>query len=202
MRYALTGILAFGMATIAQGAILWFPRQEIPIPTTFEGVSVDLETGSTSVLAAGLTGGDVNFLLGGGAVTNDADQGASSPSWQPVRTGSSNVDPLRQLGIGDTVDSSSSTATGFGASGDPNPHFPEFTPGTPGYVGFSIDLDNGNTGYGWMKVTLQENNQAEGVIHEWAIEDSGNAILVGVPEPSASLLAALALGGIFLRRKR
>ena len=50
---------------MAQGAILWFPRQDIAIPTTFEGVSVDLETGNSSITAAGLPGGDVNFLLGG-----------------------------------------------------------------------------------------------------------------------------------------
>ncbi|MAT31281.1 MAG: hypothetical protein CMP29_05795 [Roseibacillus sp.] len=202
MRYALTSFLILGLAAMAQGAILWFPRQDIPIPTTFEGVSVDLETGNTSVLAAGLSGGDANFILGGGAVTNDADQTAGVPSWQPVRTGTSNVDPLRQLGIGDTVNSASTVATGFGASGDPNAHFPEFTPDTPGYVGFSLVLEDNTTAYGWMRVTLQENNQSGGLIHEWAIEDSGGAITVGVPEPSTSLLAILALGGIFLRRRR
>jgi len=202
MRHALTSFLILGLAAMAQGAVLWFPRQDIPIPTTFEGVSVDLETGTTSVLASGLPGGDINFLRGGGAVTNDADQTASAPSLQLVRTGTSNVDPLRQLGIGDTVDSTSTVATGFGASGDPNSHFPEFTPGTPGYAGFSIVLDNNTTAYGWMRVTLQDTNQTGGLIHEWAIEDSGGLITVGVPEPSTSLLAILALGGIFLRRRR
>jgi len=202
MTRALTAFLIVGMTAMAPGAILWFPRQDIPIPTTFEGVSVDLETGNSSITAAGIPGGDVNFLLGGGAVTNDVDQTVAVPSWQPVRTGASNVDPLRQLGIGDTVNSASTVATGFGASGDPNPHFPEFTPDTPGYVGFSLVLEDNTTAYGWMRVTLQENNQSGGLIHEWAIEDSGGAITVGVPEPSTSLLAILALGGIFLRRRR
>ena len=72
MTRALTAFLIVGMTAMAPGAILWFPRQDIQIPTTFEGVSVDLETGNSSITAAGLPGGDVNFLLGGGAVTNDA----------------------------------------------------------------------------------------------------------------------------------
>ena len=65
MTRALTAFLIVGMTAMAPGAILWFPRQDIPIPTTFEGVSVDLETGNSSITAAGLPGGAVNFLLGG-----------------------------------------------------------------------------------------------------------------------------------------
>jgi hypothetical protein len=53
-----------------------------------------------------------------------------------------------------------------------------------------------------MRVTLQNNNQAGGVIHEWAIQDDGSAIQVGVPEPGSLLLAFLGLGSLFLRRKR
>jgi len=202
MRNALSAIFLLGVATTAPGAILWFPHQNISIPTTFEGIAVDLETGTTSSDAAGLPGGDANFLLGGGAVTNDADQTAASASWQPVRTGTSNIDSLQQLGIGDTVDASSTTSTGFGASGIPTSHFPEFTPGTPGYLGFSLVLNNNTTAYGWMRVTLQNNNQAGGLIHEWAIQDDGSAIEVGIPEPGSLLLAFLGLGSLFLRRKR
>lgn len=202
MTKALSAIFLLGIATTAPGAILWFPAQEISIPTTFEGVAVDLETGADSASLEGLAGGDVNFLLGGGAVTNDADQAASTPSWQPVRTGTSNVDPLQQLGIGDTVDASSTTSTGFGASGIPSSHFPEFTPGTPGYLGFSVVLEDNTTAYGWMRVTLQDNNQSGGLIHEWAIQNDGSGIEVGVPEPTSLLLAFLGLGGLLIRRKR
>ena len=202
MRTALSGLLTLGTAIMAQGAILWFPHQDIPIPTTFEGVSINLESGATSTAIGGLPGGDANFILGGTAVTNDADQTASTPSWQPVRTGTSNIDSLRQLGIGDTVDSNSTTSTGFGASGIPASHFPEFTPGTPGYLGFSVTLQNNTTAYGWMRVTLQENNQPGGVIHSWAIQDDGTAIAVGVPEPSSLLLVLLGFGSLLLRRKR
>ena len=56
MRHALTSFLILGLAAMAQGAILWFPRQDIPIPTTFEGVSVDLETGNTSATGQGANG--------------------------------------------------------------------------------------------------------------------------------------------------
>ncbi len=55
--------------------------------------------------------------------------------------------------------------------------------------------------YGWALVTLQNDN-TPGVIHSWAYEDTGAAILVGVPEPSHSLLVALGLSAVALRRRR
>lgn len=202
MKALITSLLLAG-ATSAPGAIVLLAHQNIPIPTSFFGVSVDLESGATETDFDGIVGGDANFVLGGGGITNDADRSAAIPSWQPLRTGPSNTDALRNLGIGEVVDAgSSSYSTGFGGSGDPNSHFPEFTPGTPGYIGFSLVLDNNDVVYGWMSVTLQDNNAPGGLIHGWAYENSGGPISVGVPEPSSALLALIALGGFALRRRR
>lgn len=201
MTRVLLTCLLFGAAGSAPGAIVWWAGQEIPIPTTFEGVAVDLQTGITATSAAGLPGGDANFLLGGGGVTNDADQAATVPTWQPLRTGSGNSDPIRTLTAGETVDGgSSSFATGFGGS---DTHFPPFASGVSGYLGFSLVLDNNDEVYGWMRVTLKDDNSTGGFIHEWAYEDSGGPIEVGaVPEPGSLMLAMLGLGVIALRRKR
>jgi hypothetical protein len=48
------------------------------------------------------------------------------------------------------------------------------------------------------------NNTAGGIIHDWAYDDSGSAITVGlpIPEPSRTALLALFLGGTCLRRRR
>jgi hypothetical protein len=201
---SLIACLLIGAAVSAPAGIVWFAGQDIPIPTTFEGVSVDLETGATSTNFEGLPGGDANFVLGGRGITNDADRTASAPTWQFIRLGTDNISPARNLSIGDSVDATSSSfATGFGGSGEPNSHFPEFTSGDSGYIGFSLTLDSSDEVYGWMRVSLKSDNTGGGMIHEWAYEDSGSAITVGaIPEPTSILLAFLGFGSLLLRRQR
>lgn len=41
----------------ARAAIVYFPGQDIDIPNTYAGVSVDLETGSWTTALNGLSGG-------------------------------------------------------------------------------------------------------------------------------------------------
>lgn len=190
--------VSLAIAAPASAAIIWAPAQDIAIPTTPGGVVVNLETWS-STLGDDAAGADVNFFFGGFGIANDADSSATMPTFQPVRIGTGFLDAVENLTVGTTVDGSSTYSTGYGGSAS---HIPsEFTAGTPGYLGFSLDTGSGIV-YGWMRVTL-EANTAPGVIHEWAYEDSGAAILVGaVPEPGTSLLAALALGSLAFRRRR
>ena len=206
--------LAAGLAVSgdARGAIVHFPGENIAIPNTYAGISVDLETGNWSNNLNGLLGGDANFFLGGARVSNDAYYLAASASWQPVRTGTGNTDAILRLDVGTTIDvSTASYSTGFGASGQINSHMvggaTGFTEGVPGYLGFSLIIDNpaspGNPllVYGWALVTL-ENNDGVGILHEWAYEDSGAAIQVAaIPEPRAALLGGLGML-MLLRRRR
>ena len=186
-------------AASASAAVISFANQDIPIPTTYAGVSVDLETGATSNTLKGISGGDMNFVLGGAGISNDADETASSPTWQPVRVGTGNTDILQNLGIGTEVGPGSLTATGFGGSTD---NFTTFTSGTRGYLGFSVVLEDATVAYGWTEVTLQSDN-TPGMIHAWAYDDTGASIAVGaVPEPTHPLLLALGLLTSILRRRR
>ena len=116
-----------------------------------------------------------------------------------------------QLAYNTTIDlGTASYSTGFGASGQINSHFggaTGFTSGTPGYLGFSLIIDNpsnpGNplTVFGWALVTLQDNDGV-GTLHAWAFEDTGAAIQVGaVPEPAAALLGGMGML-LLLRRRR
>ena len=185
---------------------MYFPSQDIPIPANFAGVSVDLETGASSTDLAGLPDGDANFFFGGAEISNDADATALSPSWQPVRTGSGNTDPIAALTLGTTVDGSSTYASGFGSSGDVSAHFPPFAAGSQGYIGFEL-TPNGGGGplYGWMLVTLQTDaSDLEGTIHSWAYEDqAGVPIAVGaIPEPGSAGLGLLGLAALAMRRRR
>ncbi|MFT5412182.1 MAG: hypothetical protein ACI9NC_004920 [Verrucomicrobiales bacterium] len=195
--------IAVGMmalhASSASAAIIYLPGQEIPIPTTFEGVSVNLETGAVTNALAGAPGADVNFVLGGRGITNDADETASAPTFQPVRSGTGNTDPIVELTFGTVVGPTSVTGNDFGGS---STHFATFTSGTQGYIGFEVVLADTTVSYGWLLTTLQDDN-TPGVIHSWAYENSGAAITVGaIPEPSHSLLSIFGLAALALRRRR
>lgn len=196
--------LGMALSSASSAAIVAFFGQNIAIPNSYAGVSVDLETGNTSTALAGVSGGDANFYYGGAGISNDGSSAAVASSWQPVRTGSINTDPVANLGINTVVDSSSVYSSGFGGS---ETHFDsQFTSGTPGYIGFSLVIDDpgmpgtDKTVYGWMQVTLQDNDGV-GVLHSWAYDDSGGSILVGVPEPGISVLGFLGLA-LAMRRQR
>ncbi|MDA7880799.1 PEP-CTERM sorting domain-containing protein [Akkermansiaceae bacterium] len=211
-------VLVAGAASSANAAIVSFMDQNIGIPTTFAGVSVNLETGAfedNPAILVGLSGGDMNFVFGGEWITNDADGGGVSPTWQPVRIGTgaqANNALIRNLGIGAIVGPSSAFASGYGGStghiaAPPSPAAPNetFEAGEKGFIGFSLEVDSGpaSTVYGWVEVTLQ-GNDSPGVIHSWAFENNGSPLAVGslIPEPSQSMLTALGVLGAALRRRR
>ena len=198
----LAALLIFSVAsasTASAAAIVHFTTP-IPIPTTFAGVSVNLEDGMFTNDLAGMPGADANIFLGGEGISNDADETAMTPTWQPVRSAPNNTDAVVNLPLGTTVSSGSVTGNDFGGSVD---HFATFVSGTPGYIGFSVELADTTVAYGWMRVTLQNDN-TEGVIHEWAYQPSGGQIQVGqiIPEPSHTLLMCVGLATLALRRRR
>jgi len=201
-RFVILVGMIVAIASPSGAVIITFLDQDIPIPTTFAGVSIDLETGAFSNDLAGFPGADANFVFGGNGLTNDADETASTPSWQPVRSGSGNTDPVENLTFGTIVGPGSVTANDFGGSGGTISHFPPFTNGISGYIGFTLETSGLTTAYGWMRVTLQNDNTA-GVIHGWAYQDNGQPIPAGViPEPSHAMLTCLGLAALALRRRR
>ena len=196
-------LIAGSLASSAGAAIIYFPGQDIPIPTTFEGVTVNFETAATTNDLAGAPGMDLNFALGGEAVSNDADETAGAPQAQFVRTGTLSSDPIDNLTVGVSVvgpGPGTVYASDFGGS---TSHIPTtFANGTQGYIGFEFETSSAATAYGWALVTFQNDN-TPGVIHEWAYEDSGAPILVGaIPEPSLPLLATIGLAALAFRRQR
>ena len=168
---------------------------DLAIPTTFEGIYLNLDTGATGT--SEFSGWDVNFVFGGSEIYN-------SDAFQPVRTGTGNSDAFRNLVEGFEIAAGTSFySTNFGGSLTHLGNSPgQFPAATEGYLGFSFVTD-GSAGpyYGWMRVTLTANT-AGGVIHEWAYDDSGSAITI-VPEPATwSALAGLcALALVLLRRR-
>lgn len=56
-------ILSFGIRHSANAAVIYSGLQNIAIPTTFDGIYLDIDTGTTSTST--ITGWDVNFFFGG-----------------------------------------------------------------------------------------------------------------------------------------
>lgn len=185
-------------ASVSHAAIIYSGVQNIAIPTTFDGVYLNMDNGSTSTNP--ITGWDINPFFGGYGVANSA-------SFQPVRVGTGIEDALLNLDAGAYIGSTSVFASGDGGSATHTGTDPgQFALGTPGYIGFRFLKDNtSGPYYGWMRVTFTANTTG-GLIHSWAYDDSGGSILAGalltVPEPGRASLVALGFVGMLLRRRR
>ena len=191
----------------ASAAITYSGVQNIPIPSTFAGVTITLDRASaniyttdTSVTNTSGSGWDLNFFLGGAGIAN-------APNAQPVRDSAANLSFVHNLAETTPVDGSSVVSTLFGGSGFPSQHIGaganQFTNATSGYLGFVLDANSSGPLYGWMKVTL-DNTGSAGVIESWAFEMTPNTpINVGmVPEPGVTVLLIAWIALAAVRRRR
>lgn len=190
-----TALLLFAVCLPARAAVIYSGLQNIAIPTDFDGVYIDIDTGAFSTSA--IAGWDINPFFGGSAIGNSA-------AFQPSRLGLNNDDPIVNLSYGTLVDSSLFYSTGEGGSGDPVSHLGigsnQFQPGVEGYLGFMFTTnDSAGPYYGWMRVVLT-NNVPGGLIKDWAYDNTGAPIVA--PEPGRAMLLLLGMLGLFTRRQR
>lgn len=186
------------MAGVSRAAVIFSGTQNIPIPTTFNGIYIDIDGGLTA--GSAFTGWDINPFFGGAGIAN-------STLFQPARSGASNVSAIVRLDEGALIDGSLTYSSGFGGSGNPNSHLGvaanQFAVGDDAYLGFKLTLnDNSGSYYGWMHVTFT-NNSSGGFIHDWAYESTGASIAAGsVPEPGRMALVIIAVTGLVASRRR
>lgn len=190
----LVGLL-IGAADLAPAAVVYSGLQNIPIPTTFNGIYLDIDDGTTSTSV--VTGWDINVFFGGVGIGGSTD-------FQPARVGTGNMSTILKYGLGDLIDGSLLYSSGETGSSDHLGSPGNFQDGVEGYLGFRFVMnDTSGPYYGWMRLTLTAN--APGAfIHDWAWEDSGSGILAGgaVPEPGRAMLGMLGLAAMVLRRRR
>lgn len=156
----LTGLVSLSLALPATAATFYSNFQNIPIPTDFTGVTVNVADGTLNP-----------FFGGVGVANNDL--------LQPLRAGTGNLDTLLNLAVGTTIDAGSLyLSTGYGGSMD---HLGStFTAGQEGYVGFMLN----GTSPGWMRVVFTANTGGA-VVKDWAY-DTGGSIAVGRIQQSAT----------------
>jgi hypothetical protein len=201
----LLGIIALlAGGSVCRSAVVYSGVQNIVIPTTFDGVYVDIDDGAMST--GPFSGWDINVFFGGVGI-------GASGAFEPARTGAGVLDPVIRLGVSDEIGSglwyAGAVETGssdhLGAAGN-------FQDGEEGYLGFKFTRNDSNGPYyGWMRMTLTANT-AGAVIHDWAWENSGALILAGVtssgpsvvPEPGRAMLLVIGAGGaaVVSRRRR
>jgi hypothetical protein len=193
-------LLAIASLTASShAAIIYSSTQNILIPTTFVGVYIDIDGGGT--VAEEGAGWDVNFIFNGEGI-------GSSPSFHPVTATILLDAPTLNLSAGTSVNSSSTFASTYpGGYSSSSTHvgnsLGQFASSTEGYIGFKFTT-NESTGplFGWMRVVLS-NTAATGIVKDWAYENSGSSINVGVvPEPSSFCLFALGTLALVMRRSK
>ncbi|WP_395749057.1 hypothetical protein [Prosthecobacter sp.] len=191
---------SFVLGHSAHAAVIYSGLQNIAIPTTFDGVYINIDNAATSTST--ITGWDINPFFGGAGIANSA-------SFQPARTGTGNTDPVVNFSAGDLISGGLFYSSGFGGSGDPNSHLGagvgQFAVGQEGYLGFRFSTDaSSGPYYGWMRVIFT-NDTAGGVIEDWSYDDSGAAISIPVaaaPEPGRAMFLLLGGCALCVRRLR
>ena len=187
-------------ADSSHAALVYSGIKDIPVPTTFGGVSIDLinSTFFNGDPATDWSDSQVNFFFGGDGIF-------SGPRFLPVREDSQATSPIVNLSGGEVVDDSSVFGpVGNGASDSQiGTGSGQFASGTEGYLGFQLDLTgSGDFVNGFMRVTLT-NGSSEGTVHDWTYSDTpGEPVIVGViPESSTFTLLGL-FGLTFLSWRR
>ena len=154
------------LAGHATAEVIYSSLQNIAIPSTFDGVFVDVD-GSHAPSSSSFSGWDINPFMGGKYLANSA-------AFQPARVGTDGMATVLNFGAGITIGSGLNFATGSGGSLDHLGNASgQFAASQDGYLAFKI-----GSNYGWMRVVFT-NDTSGAVIKDWAYDTSGAPIVTG-----------------------
>lgn len=190
-------LASLALASQASAEIITF-NGPIGVPSTFDGLYINLATGATGGLGSATPGWDFNPYNSGTSLSFfwNGTPANSSGGVATAATGGQYID----LGLGSTI-SAASTFTAITAAAATA----QFQPAGNHILGFRFfNEGTGAINYGYMFLTSGGSNGFPLTIQSWSYENSGGAITV-VPEPATALMlgaGALALGAMRLRRQR
>jgi hypothetical protein len=201
LRLAFCALALAGTTVVATGAhaaVITFSNP-IPVPNNFDGLYVNLVTGSTSTSGGANPGWDFNPYNSGTALSFFWNTIAPNASGGVATT---TTGPYLALSDG-TVVSGASTFTAVTATAATNAFK------VVGTHNLGVRFYNESTtsiNYGFVTLDVAGTTGFPLTIRGWSYEDSGGPITVAtIPEPASVLmwgLGALALGATQLRRVR
>jgi hypothetical protein len=190
------GVAIFGASHSADAGIVWSGIVNINIPSTTDGVYLNVITGQSG--SSGVAGWHVNprgdmgltffAAAGGGFVTG---QGSS-------------MSLIDNLGFGTMIDGTqlySSGAADVESSGSTTMNLNS----SKNLLGFRfINADTGLTHYGWMRIQFTGTDFSQPrAIFEYAYESTaGQGIQAGYIVPSPGAVALVGAAGLLARRRR
>lgn len=188
---------AFAMADASAAVVT--VNGPINVPSTFDGLYLNLVTGASGSSGASTPGWDINPYNSGTALSFFW---AGTPTASHGGVAGSATGPYLDLAPG-TMISAASTFTATTSSLQTTAFQ---TPGTH-TLGFRFfNESTSSINYGYMSLTSGGSNGFPLTINGWSYENSGGAISVAViPEPGTGLMlaaGALAIGALRARRNR
>ena len=186
--------LATGVAVgNANATVVYSGAINLVIPTTIDGIYMNVQTGAWSSTAATPTGWDVNpYGTSTTAVSLFAGTGTGY-----MRNAGTTATAATRLDLGTVVGSSAffygnSTATMGSGTG-------QWAANSSGYFGFKFIAADAATHYGWMQLSIGANAGTRSIV-QYAWEDVANTSITVTPAPGA--MALLGLAGFAKRRRR
>jgi len=186
-----------GTVSNADAAIVWSGIVNIPIPSTVDGVYLNVITGQTGATGVAVTGWDVNPYSATGLGFFNTTGGGF------VRGLGSSTTLVDNLAQGTFIGASQAFGSGQAETAGATAFFPG---SMSNLVGFRfVNEATGLTHYGWMRILLGGAglaSQPRSII-EYAYENvAGIGIGAGQIVPGPGAIALLGLAGLVSRRRR
>ena len=188
--------LATGVAVgNANATVIYSGAINMVIPTTADGIYMNVQTGAWSSTTTTPAGWDVNPY---GTATTAVSLFAGTGTGYMRNPGTSATAATR-LDLGTVVGPSaffygSSFATTGSGTG-------QWAANSSGYFGFKFIAADAATHYGWMQLSIGANAGTRSIV-QYAWEDVANTSITVTPIPAPGAVALLGLAGFAKRRRR
>jgi len=187
--------LATGVAVgNANATVIYSGAINLVIPTTIDGIYMNVQTGAWSSTTTTPAGWDVNPY--GTSITAVSLYAATGTGYMR-NPNAGTATAATRLDLGTVVGSSaffygSSSATIGAGTG-------QWAANSSGYFGFKFIAADAATHYGWMQLSIGANAGTRSIV-QYAWEDAANTSITVTPAPGA--MALLGLAGFAKRRRR